>query len=74
MRPGTYKVWLYVTDDEGRTSVDDLVVTVIAREVPVEEAGERPPWLQIYGWIVLEALLVVGVIGLFWYFSRRPGA
>jgi nitrous oxidase accessory protein NosD len=73
-RPGTYKVWLYATDDKGHTSVDDLVVIVVAHEVPMEEAEESLPWLQVYGWVVLEALLVVAVIGLFWSFSRRPGA
>lgn len=73
-RPGTYQVWLYATDDEGHTSVDDLVVTVMAREVPVEKAEKSLPWLQVYGWIVLETLLVVAIIGLFRSFSRRPRA
>ncbi len=39
----------------------------------VEEAEESLPWLHVYGWIVLEAMLVVAVIGLFWSFSGRPG-
>jgi hypothetical protein len=72
--PGMYRVWLYATDDNGLTSVDDMVVTVVAREVPIKEAEESLPWLQVYGWIALEALLVIVIIGLFWSFSRRPGA